>query len=276
MTLLISHNYNCNWFLSPARRGRGILVAPGFCPASRFLVGAKTTGQFFWNFNITFLATWGCASDFLEMLPKFKVNSKKICGRKKIKALFSKVFVSIKLFEWAFDITFIDVVDVVDICYEPHTLSISMIPTWYGCFDSRASRSGYFDWLSSLGQYKLRPIYIKYNSIFYAIFSVRTIILFVSDNVGYPTCLFLSPPYYLVCQSAYSLCGYHLCGAACSRPSNLARVIAHALLALKRSESPGPRLTHTTTRKCKVKWAEYSSPQSCHIFFNCKFIGFFF
>ena len=28
-------------FLSPARRGRGILVAPGFCPASRFLVGAK-------------------------------------------------------------------------------------------------------------------------------------------------------------------------------------------------------------------------------------------
>ena len=36
----------CN-FLSPARRGRGILVAPGFCPASRCLVGAKTTGQFF-------------------------------------------------------------------------------------------------------------------------------------------------------------------------------------------------------------------------------------
>ena len=36
-------------FLSPARRGRGILVAPGLCPASgdrrpasRFLVGGKT------------------------------------------------------------------------------------------------------------------------------------------------------------------------------------------------------------------------------------------
>ena len=37
-----------NTFLSPARRGRGILVVQGFCPASRFLVGAKnlkTTGQ---------------------------------------------------------------------------------------------------------------------------------------------------------------------------------------------------------------------------------------
>ena len=39
-------------FSSPARRGRGILVAPEFCPAcgvwrpaSRFLVGAKTTCQ---------------------------------------------------------------------------------------------------------------------------------------------------------------------------------------------------------------------------------------
>ena len=39
-------------FYSPPpspRRGRGILVAPGFCPASRFLVGAKTTGQFFFE-----------------------------------------------------------------------------------------------------------------------------------------------------------------------------------------------------------------------------------
>ena len=56
-------------FLSPARRGRGILVAPGFCPASGFLVGAKTQNlpvNFFFNFNMTFLATWGCASDFLR------------------------------------------------------------------------------------------------------------------------------------------------------------------------------------------------------------------
>ena len=65
--------------LSPARRGRGILVAPGFCPASRFLVGAKTQKllvNFFLNFNITFLATWGCASNFLEMLPKFKMAAR--------------------------------------------------------------------------------------------------------------------------------------------------------------------------------------------------------
>ena len=37
-------------FLSPARRGRGILV--------------------------TFLATWGCASDFLKMLPKLKMAAR--------------------------------------------------------------------------------------------------------------------------------------------------------------------------------------------------------
>ena len=30
-------------------------------------------GQFFFNFNIIFLATWGCASDFLKMVPKFKM-----------------------------------------------------------------------------------------------------------------------------------------------------------------------------------------------------------
>ena len=30
-------------------------------------------GQFFFNFNITFLATCGCASDFLKMLPEFKM-----------------------------------------------------------------------------------------------------------------------------------------------------------------------------------------------------------
>ena len=31
---------------------------------------------FFSNFNITFLATWGCASDFLKMLPKFKMAAR--------------------------------------------------------------------------------------------------------------------------------------------------------------------------------------------------------
>ena len=33
-----------------SRRGRGILVVPGFRRAARSLVGAKTTGQFFFKF----------------------------------------------------------------------------------------------------------------------------------------------------------------------------------------------------------------------------------
>ena len=45
-------------------------------PASCFLVGAKTTGQFVCNFNMTFLATWGYASEFLKMLPKFKMAAR--------------------------------------------------------------------------------------------------------------------------------------------------------------------------------------------------------
>ena len=42
-----------------------------------FLGGAKTQKKFlvifFFYFNITFLATWGCANDFLKMLPEFKM-----------------------------------------------------------------------------------------------------------------------------------------------------------------------------------------------------------
>ena len=38
---------------------------------------------------MTLLATWGCASEFLKMLPKFKMAArgqlKKICGRKNSK-----------------------------------------------------------------------------------------------------------------------------------------------------------------------------------------------
>ena len=48
--LNIIFNYRLAQFLSPARRGRGILVAPGFCPVSRFLVGSKTQKQFFLKF----------------------------------------------------------------------------------------------------------------------------------------------------------------------------------------------------------------------------------
>ena len=36
----------------------------------------KLFGQFFFNFYITFLATWGCASDFLKMLPNFKMAAR--------------------------------------------------------------------------------------------------------------------------------------------------------------------------------------------------------
>ena len=39
----------------------GILVTPGFCQASRFLMGAKTKKPSF--FNLTYLATWECASE---------------------------------------------------------------------------------------------------------------------------------------------------------------------------------------------------------------------
>ena len=36
----------------------------------------KLFSQFFSNFNIIFLATWGCASDFLKMLPNFKMAAR--------------------------------------------------------------------------------------------------------------------------------------------------------------------------------------------------------
>ena len=60
----------------------------GFCRNSKwppqinfnFLGGVKTQKirlvNFFLNFNITFLATWGCASDFLKMLLKFKMAAR--------------------------------------------------------------------------------------------------------------------------------------------------------------------------------------------------------
>ena len=66
-------------FLSFVHRGMRILVAPGWCPGSCFLVGTKTQKLLvnsFWNF--TFLATWGCPSDFLKMLPKFKMAASNI------------------------------------------------------------------------------------------------------------------------------------------------------------------------------------------------------
>ena len=96
-------------FLSPARRGRGILVAPGFCPASgvrrhvflwaqklknywstpNFFVGAKTTKLKkinYSNFTITFPTIGRYASDFFRVLLKFKMAAMDklhiFCGRK--------------------------------------------------------------------------------------------------------------------------------------------------------------------------------------------------
>ena len=61
---------------------------------SNFLEGVKNQknclGNFF-NFNITFLAAWGCASDFLKMLPNFKMAARGqlnfFCGRKSLQNL---------------------------------------------------------------------------------------------------------------------------------------------------------------------------------------------
>ena len=36
----------------------------------------KASGQFFFIFKSIFMATWGCASDFLEKLLKFKMAAK--------------------------------------------------------------------------------------------------------------------------------------------------------------------------------------------------------
>ena len=54
----------------PDKGGKGILVAPGFCPASRFLVGAKTqtTGQFFVKFQHHIPSSMGMCKWFLARL----------------------------------------------------------------------------------------------------------------------------------------------------------------------------------------------------------------
>ena len=82
--------------LSPGRRRRGILVAPGFSPASSvtfscgrknsktghqrsttiIFVGAKTLKlkvSNYLNFTITFPMIWKCAGDFFKVLLKFKM-----------------------------------------------------------------------------------------------------------------------------------------------------------------------------------------------------------
>ena len=57
------------------------VMLPKFKMAARGKLGGVKTQKnclviFFFNFNITFLATWGCASDFLKMPPKFKMAAR--------------------------------------------------------------------------------------------------------------------------------------------------------------------------------------------------------
>ena len=51
---------------------------PGFCQASvvTFSCWRKNCWSFFFFFNMPFSAAWGCASDFLKMLPKFKMATR--------------------------------------------------------------------------------------------------------------------------------------------------------------------------------------------------------
>ena len=75
------HNYDIyifsvakNEFLSP---GKGNFSRARILSGVTFSCGLKNYWSIvFLNFNITFLATWGCASDFSEMLPKFKMAAR--------------------------------------------------------------------------------------------------------------------------------------------------------------------------------------------------------
>ena len=73
--------------LSPARRGRGILSRARILSGVQrhvFLWAQKLKNYWFFNVYMTFPTTWGCANDFLEMLPKLppKVNYNFSCGHK--------------------------------------------------------------------------------------------------------------------------------------------------------------------------------------------------
>ena len=73
--------------VSPARRGRGILCRARILSGVQrhvFLWAQKLKNYWFFNVYMTFPTTWGCANDFLEMLPKWppKVNYNFFCGHK--------------------------------------------------------------------------------------------------------------------------------------------------------------------------------------------------
>ena len=97
-------------FLSPARRGRGILAAQGFRPASGVTQFSgretqKLVVNFFWNFKITFPATWGCVSDFFRMLPNFKMAARgqlQICH--KLFTFYNHIPHGMELCRWFFKV----------------------------------------------------------------------------------------------------------------------------------------------------------------------------
>ena len=77
----------------------------GLRQVSRFLVGTKTQKlrvNFFSNFNMTFLATCGCASIFLKILPKLKMASR---GQLQIFLWAQKLEKSQKLLEFYYHIS---------------------------------------------------------------------------------------------------------------------------------------------------------------------------
>ena len=75
-SLFITYNAISNILVGRLRGGdfsRSRIKFGAPLPASRFLVSAKTQ-KLLWNFTMAVLATWGCAGDFLKMLPKFKMS----------------------------------------------------------------------------------------------------------------------------------------------------------------------------------------------------------
>ena len=86
---------------SPARsmrRGGDFFLAPGFCPGvqRRFtfsceLKNSKNIFHFFWNFNVTFLATWRCSSDFFAAKIQNGRQPKKKTSKKNFQNLKSEI-----------------------------------------------------------------------------------------------------------------------------------------------------------------------------------------
>ena len=61
----------------PSPTGEGGFQSRQYCVLCHvFLWAQKLQINFFWTVNMTFLARWGGESDFLKMLPKFKMATR--------------------------------------------------------------------------------------------------------------------------------------------------------------------------------------------------------